>query len=341
MSGPLPACLAPITVPASWLYRAAVAWRNAPYNRGVGIERLDRPVISVGNITVGGTGKTPMVAWIAEVLQEASHKPVIAMRGYRGARGALSDEQADYAERLPDVPVLAAPGRAAALREFLRVATHVDCVLLDDGFQHRQLARDLDLVLIDATRQAGAPHLLPAGWLREPMGSLRRADAVVVTRAAAVDPALSAEIERRHGEPPLAWSRHEWTSIDLHSPSARRQVSAKWLVGRSVATMFGVGNPPAVRSQVQAAGAIIQETVPVRDHEHYSPTIIHAARRASEKTGVLVTTSKDWVKLRHLIELSGWPGIIAVPQVRIEVFAGNDALRERILKTAATRTKHP
>ena len=118
MSGPLPGLLAPVTIGASWFYRLAIRARNARFDRGVGVATVDRPVISVGNLTTGGVGKTPMVMWLVELLTKHGHRPVIAMRGYGSARGERSDEEAEYLDRLSDVPVLADPDRAAALREF-------------------------------------------------------------------------------------------------------------------------------------------------------------------------------------------------------------------------------
>ncbi len=222
MTGPLPGYMAPLTIPASWIYGAAVAARNARLDRGGGVAAIDRPVVSVGNLTAGGAGKTPMVAWIADLLGAHGRKPVIAMRGYGARPPEPSDEEAEYALRLPDVPVVADPDRLSALRRFLDANPAVDSVLLDDGFQHRRLARDLDLVLIDATRETLGDRLLPAGFLREPPSALRRADAVVVTRAVRVDDAIAAKIRAAHGRPPVAWSRHVWTDQTDSAPDPRR-----------------------------------------------------------------------------------------------------------------------
>jgi tetraacyldisaccharide 4'-kinase len=192
--GPLPAFLLPLTLPLSWAYRGVIAARNAKFDRGIGVHRLDRPVISVGNITTGGTGKTPMVAWIARLLIEHGCTPVIAMRGYKSQPGAMSDEEAEYRDLLPDVSVLANPDRIAALHEFLPTHPEVKCIILDDGFQHRQIHRDLDLVLIDASAETFRDRLLPAGNLREPLVNLKRADAVIVTHAPSIVRGLRSEI---------------------------------------------------------------------------------------------------------------------------------------------------
>lgn len=335
MSGPLPAYLAPLTVPASWIYGAAVAFRNRRFDRGAGVASIGKPVISVGNLTTGGVGKTPMVAWIADHLIGRGARPVIAMRGYGARPPDLSDEQAEYALRLPGVPVVANPDRTAAMRAFLGANEAIDCVLLDDGFQHRRLARDLDLVLIDATRRTPADRLLPAGHLREPPDSLRRADAVIVTRAAAVDQTLAAWVRRHHGRPPVAWSRHVWTGLMLVRGAGASAESAmepvEWLAGKRVLTMLGVGHPESVIGQLRQAGAVVAVNVPARDHEQFDRQKLQLARTLAEGLDAIVLTAKDWARAQHRIDLSTWPTVV-VPQLAIEVFEGQPALENLILQ---------
>ena len=166
----------PITVPASWIYAAVVGIRNRGFDRGRNVWKADLPVISVGNLTLGGVGKSPMVAWIADLLIRQGHAPVIAMRGYMARPGEMADEHAEYLDRLEEIKVVASPDRTGALKSFLSDNTQIDCILLDDGFQHRYIHRDLDLVLIDATRNTLRDRLLPQGRLREPLVNLQRAD---------------------------------------------------------------------------------------------------------------------------------------------------------------------
>ena len=329
MSGPLPPALAPITVPLSWLYRQAVAWRNARFDRDPGglIARLDVPVVSVGNITTGGVGKTPMVAWIAHQLARDDIQVVIAMRGYKARSGEPGDEEREYGWRLPNTPVVANPDRTSALRRFL-TQRRVDLVLLDDGFQHRQLHRDLDLVLIDATRPALDARLLPAGHLREPVSALQRADAVVVTRAATADARLAAGIERWHGRAPLAWARHAWRDVEAFGPGAgTRPVDA--LNGLRVITLLGIGHPESVRRQVEAHGATIVHDVSVRDHAAHDAATASALEQHRRRHGAdaVVTTAKDWVKLREVLD-SSVP--VLIPRVELDLFEGADALMNRI-----------
>ncbi|NNF41836.1 MAG: tetraacyldisaccharide 4'-kinase, partial [Phycisphaerales bacterium] len=242
MTGPLPGWLAPLTRPAARLYARAVDRRNRRFDARRDVHRAAVPVVSIGNITAGGVGKTPFVAWLAERLIDDGHRPVIVMRGYGARRGTGSDEAAEFAGRLPAVPVLVDPDRVASLARFLPDHPEIDVALMDDGFQHRRLHRDVDLVLIDAMRPGLGDRLLPAGRLREPAANLRRADAVVVTRADRVDRALEAAIADAHGVTPLAWCAHRWRGLEIIDAEGVRREPVAWLEGRAVVTRFGVGN---------------------------------------------------------------------------------------------------
>jgi tetraacyldisaccharide 4'-kinase len=333
------AALAPLALPASWAYRAALRARNRRFDRGQGVERLDRPVISIGNITLGGTGKSPLVAWIAQVVLDAGGHPVIAMRGYKARKGESSDEEQEYRERFGDlVPVLATPDRAAALRALFVEPAHVrrDCVILDDGFQHRRLARNLDLVIIDATQDTFNDRVIPAGRLREPLHNLRRADSVIVSRAESIDSSLSHMVERHHGRPPVAWTRHSWTGLELAGRETGT-VDPQWLSGKRVVAMFGVGNPGPVEQMVRELGASIRRRMPVRDHQHYTERFLNDEIRpacADRWIDALIVTPKDWVKLRSLLDWSRWPATVVIPRLQLDFIAGEDALRDRILATA-------
>ena len=339
MSGPLPGFLAPLTVPASWVYGLIIAARNRRYDRPGSAKSVAVPVISVGNITAGGVGKTPMVAHLAEMLLAAGHKPAIAMRGYgpKADDTGMSDEQAEYAVRLPHVPVIADPDRFEALTRFLPQNPTVDCVLMDDGFQHRRLHRDLDLVLIDATQPLYLQRLLPAGFLREPLENLKRADAVIVTHAESVDGSLARQIARYHGRPPLAWSGHKWSGLRRFEKDreAGESIDLAWLSGRRVLTMLGIGKPRSVLDQLHKLGAEVPANIPARDHERYDRAKLATARGLCEAVDAMVITAKDWVKVRSLIDLSSWPGPIVVPDLTLDVFHGADALRDLVLKTVA------
>lgn len=339
MSGPLPAWLTPITLPGSMLYDVVTVVRNRRFDRGRGVERISRPVISIGNISAGGTGKSPMVAWLARELQSRDVRPVIAMRGYRKSSSGIVDEAAEYETLLPGVPIVAEPDRVAAVREFLQRG-EADCVLLDDGFQHRRLARDLDLVLIDATRPAIDGRLLPAGWLRERADGLRRADAVIVTRAQERNGDLAALIRRYHGRDPIAWTRHAWRSLTIGRPQegARWQsmsASTDWLAGKRVAIMLGVGNSEAVRRQIEAAGATVAADFSARDHHDYAAPEVRRFCTAHADVDAFFVTPKDWVKLWSLLPSAEWPRPVVVPVLGLEFLSGAEALMDRVMSAIA------
>lgn len=339
MTGPLPAALAPLTVPASWLYRAAINHRNRRFDAGRNVEQIDRPVISVGNITTGGTGKTPMVRHLARRLLDAGHRPVIAMRGYGARDGEPADEQLEYEQTIADVPVLARPDRVEALREFLPARPDIDCVLLDDGFQHRRLHRDLDLVLIDAGRRTFSDRLLPAGHLREPLDSLARADAVLITRAESLDAELIERVQHHHGKPPLAWSRHVWRGLDVYRPPDfnHESVPLDRLEGMTLLAMIGTGHPTAVVEQFEAAGATVTATIPARDHDPFDRPTRLLARNMMDGLDAVAVTLKDWVKLRRFDDVQQWPIPVIVPRLEIEIFDGGDDLNRLLLDRVAGR----
>jgi tetraacyldisaccharide 4'-kinase len=311
-------------------YRIEIARRNRRFDKGIGVRRATIPVVGVGNISVGGTGKTPFVMWLTELLSASGCRPGIAMRGYKANGDALSDEQAEYADRLPGVPVVAHPDRHYAV-ETLRNEHNVDIAVLDDGFQHRQLARDVDVVLLDATRPVFHDRCLPAGWLREPVSSLRRAGAIVWTHCeGAPQEMVGRLIERTRAiapEAPVASAAHEWLSLDFDDGAS---VPIEHLRGARVALASGIGNPKAFANAVSRAGSIVNEHVLRPDHHAWSVNDLAALRDASRGADMLLTTGKDWVKLRQLAwqDQIGIP--IARPRLTIRILSGQDELESRI-----------
>lgn len=335
---PLPAALGRALEP---LYRAAVARRNAAFDTGRRVTRLPVPVISVGNLSVGGTGKTPMVMQIVEWLLEAGRRPAIALRGYRAARGAASDEQSEHLRRFPDVPVVARPDRAAGL-EPLVTSGLIDCAVLDDAFQHRFVYRDLDLVLIDASRDPFADRCLPAGWLREPVASLRRAGAIVLTHLETTPPpalaALRGRVQSLTGRPPVAESRHAWDRIFI----AAREEPIEWLVRRPVIVACAIGNPSAFLAAAAASGAQVIASLVMPDHHRWSSEDAArinrlAAGAPAERPPALLTTEKDWVKL-ELLPPGAITLTIARPRLRLAFERGAADLRSAVVASLAS---HP
>jgi len=336
--GPLPRALRFLGPPLAFAYRGLVAARNGWWDRRKP-RRLDRPVISIGNLSAGGTGKTPIVAWIAEQLQRAGRLPAIAMRGYKARAGGKSDEQREHESRLPGVHVIADPDRYAALSRFLPEHPHIDAILLDDGFQHRRLHRDLDIVLIDALRSPFDDAMLPHGYLREPVESLRRADVIALTRVdLAAEEALAdlrSLIERLVGEEPLVEFASAWSRID--STDAAEPREASWLRGRSFVAMCGIGHPEAFLAMIGRAGAVIVDTIILPDHASYDAAILADAAQRAAGTDGLLTTAKDWVKIEPLMQHHPLNVALHRPRLEMQPVRGGDALKRRILALSPAR----
>jgi tetraacyldisaccharide 4'-kinase len=308
-------------------YGGAVRVRNRAYDLGLlPIHACNAPVVCIGNVSLGGTGKTPLVAWAAQHLAALGMRPAIVSRGYGARRGELSDEAAELGLLLPGVPHVADPDRVAAARR--AVAAGADAVVLDDGFQHRRLARDLDIVAVDATDPFGCGFLVPRGLLREPMHGLARADAVVLTRCTLADPARRADIRTalaRHasGLPPV-WAEATHRPVGLRQAGGETQPLDS-LRGRRVVACAGIGNPAAFRESLQSLGADVAAFRAFPDHHAYSPRDLDelGAWAARERATLLVTTLKDLVKIRR-DDLSGIQ--VAALEIAIEFTAGGDDL---------------
>ena len=329
-----------LRLPAS-LFGAVSGLRGLFYDRGwLPRARVEAPVVSVGNLTAGGTGKTPMVALLVRELARRGLRAGIVSRGYR-ARGSDPDEPNDEALELEallaqgvgPVPHAQDPDRAQAAHELL---PEVDVIVLDDGFQHRRLARDLDLVLVDATRPWGLPApdedgprgepvraLLPRGLLRERPEALRRADAVVLTRsdvspAAEVD-ALEAELVALAPGVPVLRAAHRPARLAGFGGAEDAELAA--LAGRPVLLASGIGNPGAFEATVRGLGARVVEHRRFADHHGYSPDDARRLAREADEAGAwLVTTGKDAVKLGPL----GCPG--RALEVELELVSGSPVL---------------
>lgn len=333
--GPLPR----IVTPLSWLlarcYGAAVSRRNARFDRGIGVEALvvrdvRVPVISVGNMTAGGTGKSPFVARLADELISMGRRPVIAMRGYRShteASGAsTSDEQREYAVSAPNALVVADPRRRDAL--VVRLSQE-DCaswlrdavVLLDDGFQHRQLSRALDIVLVDATRPALDGDVLPHGWLREDARGIRRANFVVLTKADDANEVSSATalVRTLRGTDPDAVCRHVWDSVEVYEAGRMRMESLAWLATQRTATACGLGNPSHFERMTRRLSAELVQSLRVGDHRALATADIDRMMSSLGGGAVCVVSRKDFVKFDATPT-----SVIVVPRLAIS-FAEHEA----------------
>lgn len=341
-------------LPLSLLLGILVRSRNWMYDTGLlDSKRLPVPVISVGALTVGGAGKTPVVRYLARRLRDAGYRPAVLSRGYgrktramrRAAPGAtwqeVGDEPAFLAAMLPDVPVVVGPSRTAA--GGLAIERYgADVLLLDDGFQHRRTGRKVDIVVHDASVRSTPGRLLPAGAYREPLSSLRRAHALVLTRTDQTRPAEfdSARIQARSAEFDPARIKDEFPDLALietvYDPAGLRKLSddttlpLDWLAGREVLVLCGIANPASFVQTVADGGGHVRRVLAYRDHHPFTPSDLDRALSQAQETGVawIVTTEKDAVRVpehpirNHLVALD----------VTLRLTSGEDAL-EKILST--------
>jgi len=326
------AVLAGLAVP----YCLAVGIRNAAYDRGLlPATHAAVPVVSVGNLTLGGTGKTPLVAWVVRALSSSGLRPAIVSRGYGARRGERSDEAAELGLLLPGVPHFADRDRVAAAAA---AAAAADVVVLDDGFQHRRLAREFDIVAVDATDPFGGGRIFPRGLLREPLAGLRRAGAVVLTRATAVDAARRAEIRRRleaacGAAVPPVWAEARHRPVRLRSARHEERPLADLAAAR-VAAFAGIGNPAAFRGAIESCGAELVGFRGFPDHHAYTATDLDDLDRwaGGLRADLVVTTLKDLVKIDRE-RLGGVP--LTALEVALDVLAGGDVLQAAIARATA------
>ena len=302
-----------ILPPLSELYGAITRARSILYNRGTfRTNRLNRPVISVGNLTTGGTGKTPLVEWIARVISAEGKRVCILTRGYGrrnpNRRVLVSDGQSVLSNPFDagDEPFLLGKnlvGSAAIISDINRVAAgqgaiehlKTDCFILDDGFQHLRLARDLDVVTIDATDPWGGGKLLPYGRLREKPDALKRADCLVITRADQVEDVttLISELKVVSGDRPIFVSRMAPRRV------VRLDQTQEVETRERMAAFCAVGNPDSFFKLLEQAGYDLVLKEQFSDHHVYSSRDLQSLESEARKAGALgiITTAKDAVKL--------------------------------------------
>jgi tetraacyldisaccharide 4'-kinase len=296
--------------PASLLYGLGARLRVWFYRRGwFAQKRLPKPVISVGNLTVGGTGKTPMVIWIADRFAQRSQRVGILTRGYKGKRVRRqregsgeegreilrSDEARLMESRLPQEFARVAVG-ADRFASGSSLESWADYFLLDDGLQHLQLARDANIVLIDALEPFGGGHLLPAGNLREPKSALRRADVVVITRSSH-SPAIEAVV-RRYTQAPIFYATVKMEAPKLYVRSAARGTDSP-AGGAKFFAFCGIGNPRGFVADLHRAEILVAGHFFFRDHHRYSAADMSYLEGAARVAGAdgLLCTEKDLFNL--------------------------------------------
>ncbi len=315
----------------SWVYGLIVRIRNAMYGHGRGIYRVPLPVISVGNITVGGTGKTPLVTWIVRRLRESGHNPAIVMRGYASVDPSKADEVVEYHDRLQEIDIVVGGDRYANITSYLANGGKADCFVMDDGFQHRRLHRDLDIVVLDFLRDALEERMLPAGWLREPIEGLKRADAFVVSHTSHKNPSYAKKVVAVSGKEPIAWTTHHWTKLHVHKHEGETSEELDWLMGKKVAVRLGIGYSGPVIEALVRLGAKIARQLPAGDHQPFTDPEIDILIDASKEVDAIVMTLKDWVKARDVVDLTKLHSPIVVPNLVLDIVDGSGELESLLL----------
>lgn len=324
----------------SIIFWGAISIRGLFYKLGVfKSDQLSKPVISVGNITVGGSGKTPLVQWIAKQLKKQERKPAVLIRGYMdkkvqetAAQVPFSDEAELLRDSLKDTPILVGPNRIENAKKALK-EKDVDVFILDDGFQHRQLSRNLDVVVIDTTNPFGNGHLIPRGILREPISSLLRAHVIVLTKT---------DLDQKRVEDikgllktfcpdvPVVETIHKPTElIDLCSNKSSDVSSIK---GKDIYVVSSIGNPIAFERTLENLGANLKKKISFMDHYLYNKEdierLINDCRINSINT--IITTQKDAVKLQEFKSLFEGQIEVLVLRIEISITHGKDQFLERI-----------
>jgi tetraacyldisaccharide 4'-kinase len=315
---------------AEIVYTAAIRWRNRRFESGAAaVHRVGVPVVSVGNLTLGGTGKTPMVEWLVRWFAARGVQVVVISRGYGAAAGSRNDEALELEQRLPGVIHLQNPDRVAAARDAI-AKFRPGVILLDDGFQHRRIGRDLDIVLLDALEPFGFGHVFPRGTLREPVAGLQRANVVILTRADLLDAEHREEIWKivRCNGPQAACAEAVHTPRTLMSADGRQQ-SLESIRGAKVAAFCGLGNPAGFRHTLEVCGCQLSDFREFPDHHRYTQADIQSLADWVRTLDVsaAICTQKDLVKL-PTGELAGRP--LWAVGVEIEFLSGQDRLEDRL-----------
>jgi tetraacyldisaccharide 4'-kinase len=311
-------------------YTVAVSIRNWRFDRGAAeVRNVDVPIITVGNLTLGGTGKTPMVKWLARRFQNAGLRVAIVSRGYGAAEGKHNDEALELAQSLPNVPHIQNRDRVAAAERAIHDFKS-QLILLDDGYQHRRLGRDLDIVLLDALEPFGFEHVFPRGTLREPLAGLARAHVVCLSRADAISSRERDTIRERVAEiaPQVAWCEAAHAASQVVNARGESQPLDS-LSKHRVAAFCGIGNPAGFRHTLAAAGCEPVEWREFADHHAFTTAdqseLIALAQHS--KADTLVCTQKDLVKLpQH--ELGGVP--LWAVSIEIKFLAGKELLEQQL-----------
>ncbi len=351
-----PAVLRLLLTFASQFYSIVIRLRNLLYSRRwLKTHRSEAVVISIGNITAGGTGKTPLAIWLCrQIIQNPKFKIrnsecAILTRGYKTTQDSrlktqdpkvktqnYSDEPAILVESCPGCKVIINPDRVAGAAEAVN-QLGAKVLIMDDGFQHRRLARDLDIVAVDATRPFGYGRLLPAGLLREPIAGLKRADAAVITRCDQVKEAELAWLEQKlHSvNPQMIIARSIHAPVCVKS-QGDKQIALEQLKDKNIFAFCGIANPQAFLATITKLGANLVGSKIYNDHHHYAEDDIAEIYRQARKlnAALVLTTRKDWTKI-PLFSPPDKAIPLAYLEIELRFTAGQNKLNQLIDDTLA------
>ena len=374
-TGVIPTFVIGLLTPLSYVYAAIIKMRNWLYAcKLLRQKRLPCTVISVGNIVAGGTGKTPAVIWIAKFLQSEGFPVGVLLRGYRrqshDSVSVVSDEKQVLisvaesgdeagliARKLPGVPVVVGSNRYAAGLKAIQCWGHTDGVLiLDDGFQQRQLARDIDILTIDSTQPFGTGQLLPAGTLREPKTALRRADIVLLTRTDLVAAPINFErfirekqVFESHHRPVRLYQwrtgsdRSEFSPIDRGRLARDEERPLGLLKGQCILAVCGIGNPKGFVDTLHQFAPKAVELLAFPDHHRYTLSDLHAIETRAREVGanIVVTTEKDSEKLAAFAATPAFSSSESVQffvlGIELEIGTNLHALKKRLRQVVTER----
>ncbi|MFH1665164.1 MAG: tetraacyldisaccharide 4'-kinase [Candidatus Omnitrophota bacterium] len=305
----------------SWFYAIGIKIVDWAYRSGLRkAHRVSVPVVSVGNITLGGTGKTPFSMFAAEYFKGQGRKPAILMRGYGG------DENRMITDELPDVPVFTGQDRVRGARR--AVSCGRDILILDDGFQHRRIARDLDILMIDGVSFSGKRRIFPHGVFREPLSSAGRSDIIVLTKAEKAPEGRGDDIVKRlrkeFPDKPVAVMVYR-PSFLTDAAGAMRPVDS--LRGKKVSLVSGIADPDHFAFLAERSGAVIVARRDYDDHHRYSQSdICDILRESGEKQAEnILVTGKDMVKMKDL-DISGIEARLLVLNITVDIIEGKESL---------------
>lgn len=320
-NGPIDGIVKAVLAFLSFFYGIGIRIVDLGYSSGLRkTHKAPAPVVSVGNLTLGGTGKTPFTVFAAGHFLAEGKKPAILIRGYG------KDENRMLKEELPDVPVYT--GQDRVVNSFIAAKDGCGVIVLDDGFQHRRIARDLDIVLVDGISLFGNTRLAPRGVLRETVSALERADIIVVTKSGRIDEARKNEImsylaKVAYGKPVVMAS---------HRPSFLSDIAGAFypidtLSGKKVCLVSGIADPGYFAATISGCGALVTARIDHADHHAYTMEDVREMARTCAAKGAetIVTTKKDIVKLREL-DLTGIEDKLYVLNVKMEILEGKEKL---------------